>query len=122
MAVTLVCTSALVWTCLNEPEKRPTTGQRAGVSAGGVLARPGGGEGARRHDAHPRRQRDGQRGPVLATRARAPGQRRAWMARAACAAVSGAGLSRLRRLVDRPPDEVQERGDRDLEPDHQVDE
>src|SRR5258708_6503099 len=110
MAVTLVCPSTPVWTRLNEPERRPTTGQRAGLSARGVLARPGGGEGARRDDAHARRRRDGQRGPVLAARARAPRERRAWMARSACAAVSGPGLSRLRGLVDRPPDDVQQRG------------
>src|SRR3954452_6359349 len=43
------------------------------------------------------------------------------MARLARPALAGGRLGGLRRLVDRPPDEIEQRRDRDLQPDHQID-
>src|SRR3954452_22999724 len=120
MAVMALGASARSWTRLNGPENRATTVrlQRFPASARRVLSRPGRGERPRRDDAHAlRRPRKGH-AVLAAGTPRMAWQRRPRVARLARAALASRRLGGLGHLVDRPPDEVQEREDRDLEPDH----
>jgi len=76
---------------------------------------------ARRHRAHARR--GGQRGGAVgvAAGARAPRGTRVPRLLALAAVATGLGHG-LRLLLDRPPDDVQQPDDRDLQGDHEVDE